>query len=501
MAGATGNTLASRDASSISPSLTVPAVPTGTTAGGSVGGNAGGNRPQGGGNRPGAGQQGGGNGGNRPGVGQQGGGFQPNTSGERPSLNFSREGGGLASLFGGSGGNFSSRFNRNRDETTSWFNFGGFGANASTITVPNGATNPIDGSEWTPSGTATGSLPTAPSTMQNTSSVITAQQEARDLTTQAAQEAAQTAQNNAQQAYDQFWADYYTAVDYAAQSYYQTVTASVDYAQQAYYDALNYTTTTIDYYVDYAAEYAEYCYYYPWDCYSYAYDETSGTYTNVEYVSDQPVATVTTGTVAVNWSAVGNVPVSSAEAYEALVVFANDQLGTVVQPLYAGDATQEIQQIMTQLPAEVEGYAALLSGIDTAYWGILNGGVGVVGKLDCSTGCSGENIPAELSSGSAGIYMLSVASPMPADSAGALALITQVYPALNGLAFAEVTNVETGMAYMATAYGLGEDANGQGITLAKVVYTGVMSINNQTVVYALVGVGEAQLQAFFSLMQ
>lgn len=155
-----------------------------------------------------------------------------------------------------------------------------------------------------------------------------------------------------------------------------------------------------------------------------------------------------------------------------LATLPNDQLGMVVQPLYAGDATQEIQLILQTLPSQPEGYAALLAAVDPAYWGVLQGGVAAVGQFDCSSGCSGENIPAELSAASAGVYMLNVSDPMPTDSTAALNLITTVYPALNGLAFAEVTNAESGMAYMATAYGIGEDANGQGTSVAKVVYAG-----------------------------
>jgi hypothetical protein len=312
--------------------------------------------------------------------------------------------------------------------------------------------------------------------------------------------AALEAQTNAQAAYDQLWTDYYAAVDSTAQTYYDTMTASVDYAQAAYIEAVDYSLSAIDYYTDYAAEYAAYCYAYPWDCYTYTYDSASQTYVDVSYVSDQPVATVQVSDVTVNWAGAVNSPTSSAQAYEALVVFANDQLGTVVQPMYAGDLTQEIQIIYSYLPAEAEAYAALLSSADPAYWGILNGGAAAVGSFDCSAGCGGQNIPAELSNASAGVYMLTVSAGMPADDNAALQLITTVYPALNGLAFAKVENAEAGLTYMATTYGLGAGADGQGASLAKLVYAGITQANGQTVVYTLVAVGQAQVDAFFALM-
>ena len=497
MAGASGNTYSGRDASSISGGFNPPATGQSVSVPDTTGGNrpdtSGGNRPEGGanpgGNRPNAGGQNG----ESPAIGQQNGerpAFSFGQNGERPSFSLSGEGGFLAGR-GESG--FAPQFNFSRGEGQTWQGFGGFGSDVENNDAPTGAPGNIDSSQWNPPSD-TSQIPAAPASMDEIDSVIAVQQEARG-------NAVEQTQNAAQQTYDQFWTDYYTAVDSAADVYYQTVTASVDYAQQAYYEALNYTVQTVDYYVDYATEYEQYCFYYSWDCYSYTYDENSGTYVNIEYVSDEPVATFTIEEVNVNWSDVPVEPTSSAEAYEAIVVFASEQLGMVVQPLYAGDATQEIQQIMTFLPPEAEAYAALLSGVDPAYWGILNGGVGVVGTLDCSSGCSGQDIPAELSAASAGVYMLTVTHPMPADSSAALDLITTVYPAFNGLAFAQIENVESGMAFMATTYGIGADASGQGTSVPKVVYAGVMQINNQTVVYGLVAVGEVQVTAFFNQFQ
>ena len=414
-------------------------------------------------------------------------------TGEAITFNF---GGGSGenpfSAFFGEQGMFS-QFQASRAEL-SWSEFGGFGSQASMDTPqPDGAPTGISNTTWQPPSSDSLPISTAPSILEDNQELLNAQ-------LQTWQDSSGQFQDTAQQTYDQFWSDYYAAVDYAAQAYYNSVSSSVDYAYNAYIAAVDYTTAQIDYYIDYAAEYSEYCYYYPWECYSYVYDEVSTTYINIEYVSDEPTSYVTLEEFWISWAAAGD-PASSPEAYTALVVFANDQLGTTVQPLYAGDATQQIQVLIQNLPPEAEAYAALLSTVDTAYWGIFNGGVGVVGEMDCSAGCTTDDIPAELSDASAGVYMLNVSAPMPQDDAGALDLITTVYPRLNGLEFAAITDVETGYAYMATAYGVGVDANGQSVTVPKLVVSGVMQVEGVTVVYAVVAVGQAHIDAYYNLMR
>lgn len=414
-------------------------------------------------------------------------------SGERPSLpSGTFDQGRSGEWFGGAEG-LKSRLNRAREEGMSWAEFGGFGVGAaSDVTPPQGAPGELSG-QWNP---LSDELPTAPSAMESIDAVIAAQ---KDAIAQATAEA----QAQAQAAYDQFWANYYAAVGYAADAYLEAVVASVDEAYALYMDALNQTVAAIDYTLDYAAEYAEYCYYYPWDCYSYVYDETTGAYQNVEANSDQPAGEVTVGevTAEATWPDTLDAPASSAEAYEALVVFASSQLGLVVQPLYAGALTEDIVLLIQQvLPDELQAYAALLASAQ-AYWGIVTGGVGAVAVGDCSaeTPCAPGDIPAALSDAAAGVYALRVAQTMPADAAGALDLITTVFPALNGLAFAQVADVETGLAFMATAYGVGVDADDHPVTVAKLIYAGVTPVEGQTVVYAMVAVGEAEIEAFYSL--
>lgn len=434
-----------------------------------------------------------GNGGTANGSRPSGGNFGNGSRGEGTSFSFggSTDASPFSSFFG-EAGSFS-QFQISRDGL-SWEEFGGFGSQTNPETsVPMGTPDNISRADWQPPSTDELPVTGAPSILEDNQDLISAQ-------IQTWQDSGQQAQDNAQQTYDQFWSDYYDAVDYAAQAYYNSVSSSVDYAYNAYISAVDYTTAQVDYYIDYAVEYAEWCYYYPWECYSYVYDETSNTYINIEYVSDQPTATVTLEEFLVNWSAIPVEPNSSAEAYSALVVFANDQLGITVQPLYAGDATPQIQSSLQYLPPEAEAYAALLSSMDGAYWGIFNGGVGVVGSFDCNAGCSLETIPAEFSDASSGVYMLNISAPMVNDDASALDLITTVYPKFNGLEFATIAEIESGYAYMATAFGVGIDDTGQSVTVPKLIVTGVTQVEGTTVVYSMVAVGQMHIDAYYNLM-
>jgi len=361
---------------------------------------------------------------------------------------------------------------------------------------------------WQPD-TLDGTVPEAPGAFSDLSGVVQAQGDAQAAIDQAlqdasesAQQAAQQAAASAQQAYDQFWNDYYSAVNYTANAYYNTVTSSADYLLQTYQQAVNYTTDAVDYYLAYAEQYVNYCAAYPWDCYSYVYDAAYNTYVYVGDISDEPVRTVTVGDVTTNVTInVAATPTPSAEAYEALVVFANDQLGAVVEPLYAGEATDAVLATFSYLPAELQAYLSNATSISgAAYWGLLNGGVGGVMVGDCATdsaNCviSTDNLSTQLTSASAGAYGLLTMQAMPATPGDALDLITTVYPKLDGLAFAQVTDVEGGLAFTATAASMGYDAaTMQPVSVAKVVYAGVVDVNGQAFVYALVGVGEGYVQ-------
>jgi hypothetical protein len=227
---------------------------------------------------------------------------------------------------------------------------------------------------------------------------------------------------------------------------------------------------------------------------------TTNTYVYVGDVSSTPISTTMLGEVTSTAAyPVSSTPAPSAEAYEALVVFANDQLGAVVEPLYAGAATDNVQNVMSNLPAEMEAFLlnTMASSMAT-YWGLLNGGVAAVAVGDCAPEADcwmdGDTLELTLSSSSTGAYGLITTATMPTTADEALALITRVYPKLEGLAFSEITDIETGMAFTATAAGLGLDPETQQpLSVAKVVYVGVVDFNDQPFVYALVAVGESHV--------
>ncbi len=312
------------------------------------------------------------------------------------------------------------------------------------------------------------------------------------------QQAAADASTQAQGAYDQLWTDYYTAVDTTAQTYYDTVSASTDYALQAYQEAVDYTTQAVDDYAGTYADYAAYCATYSWDCYSYTYDSTSGSYSYTGDTSSTATTQVTIGDVTINGSYPAETsPTPSADAYEALVVFANDQLAVTVDPLYAGSFTGDVQTIMAYLPAEIQALllnATSISG--NAYWGLMAGGAGVVLVGDCASSPSAcavnsDNLTTQLSSASAGTYGFLVSAAAPTSADAALQLVTQVYPKFTGLSFAQVTDVETGYLFMATTASMGIDpVTYQPVSVVKVIYSGVVTVNGQSFVYTLVGIGE-----------
>lgn len=321
---------------------------------------------------------------------------------------------------------------------------------------------------------------------------------ASDSAGQAADQAVQQAQTT----YDQFWSDYYAAVDSTAQTYYDTVTSSADYLLQSYEQAVDYTTQAVDSYTSDYDQYLAYCAQYPWDCYSYAYDAATGSYSYTGDVSNAPVTTVTIGDVTLNgaYPPAGG-PTPSPEAYEALVAFANDQLGATVDPLYAGTYTGDMAALLAYLPAEMQAYVQnLLAVAGAAYWGLWQGGGGAVMVGDCSTNPSAcaistDTLSAQLTSASAGVYSLLTREGMPASPDAALQLVTRVYPKLTGLSFAQVTDVESGYAFTATTASLGIDpVTHQPISAAKVIYAGVVNVNGQALVYALVGIGEGYVR-------
>lgn len=505
------------------PSPTIPEVNVPSGGGANVpSGNGGANVPSGG-SRP--------SGGQRPSGGN--GGANVPTGGERPSFDFSSTerpafGEGLPT-FGGGGSfdptNLQARFGERGTSNISleglfsgedlpWASMGGFGASAQGVNtdlnsetlnatldeVKQGVDSGLQGrstddTAWTAPAAYDGEM----------SGVITAQENAQAAAQQVgdtAQDTITQATEQAQATYDQFWTDYYAAVDYTAQTYYDTVTATADYMLQTYYAAVDYTVQTVDYYLAYYEQYAVYCFYYPWDCYNYAYDVATGTYYYVGDTSDQPVGTVTVGDVNVTIDYTAAVdPVPSAAAYEAVVLFANDQLAAVVEPQYAGDATTSIEEVLALVPDEFE--ALLVGVLDLScadYYALMTGGVSAVMVGDCSQNAQ-PNLDWALTSAAAGAYGLRASSSVPTTDAEALALITTVYPKLEGLAFAKVSNV-TGLAYTASTAGTGYDAvTGAPVSVPKVVYAGVSDVGGVPFVYAVVFVGQSYVEAVNTLVQ
>jgi hypothetical protein len=342
-----------------------------------------------------------------------------------------------------------------------------------------------------------------------------AAQEAAQQAAQQGQAAVDQAVETARQAYEQVWEDYYDAVDYAAEAYYEAVTGAIDYGAEtyeAYYDqAVAQAQQAINAYYEYYDDYLAYTQMYPWDSYAYTYDEASGQYTTTETVntyyynytsggSESAATTTVPISPTLSQSPVAppipQAPAPSAEAYEAIVVFANDQLGAVVTPVYAGEVTPETLALLANLPVQVQNplYNAQNMAVE-AYYGLLKGGVAAVAVGDCSPGASCQlsgDMPADLSSAALGSYVLTTAESMPATPGDALQLITLVYPKLTGLQFTQAAEMP-GYAFAAVTSSVGLQ-NGQPAVVTKVVFAGVINANGRTVVYATVGLGEVYAQ-------
>lgn len=355
-------------------------------------------------------------------------------------------------------------------------------------------------------------IPAVPTAFENLDRGAAAQ-EAAQAATEQGQEAVDQAVIATQEAYEQLWADYYDAVDYAAESYYDAATGAIDYGAETFEDYYNQAVSqaqqTVNSYYDYYDDYQTYTELYPWDSYAYSYDEATGEYVTTETTNNYytnyynngtesaasvtaPISTTVSQPAVA--SPVAQLPAPSQEAYQAIVVFANDQLGAVVTPVYAGQVTQETLALLASLPAQAQNpvYSAQNMAV-TAYYGLLNGGVAALALGDCSEGASCQlsgDIPADVSNVALGTYTLQTAEVMPTTPGDALELIQLVYPKLTGLQFTQAADVP-GYAFSATTTSVALDNNGQPAFVTKVVFVGVMDVNGRTMVYATVGLGEA----------
>lgn len=394
--------------------------------------------------------------------------------------------GGISSFFGGDAEQIAAQISQIRGGDIPWTTYGGFGNGGETAAGLAAALSE-GAAAW--QGTLDEALG---------ESLYTA----FEAQIAALENASTEALDAAQAAYDQYWQDYYTMLDSLAQEYFGMTLAD---AEALYQEALSITVTALSEFEENAETYAEYCLYYPWDCYNYAYDAASGVYEELEAVSDAPVAEVVLGEVTSSetlWAIADEMLLNSPEAFEAIMVFANDQLGLQVQPLYAGRATQDIVNYLMVLPAPAATYASMMVDVES-YWGLLNNGVAGVAIADCGADvvCNLDNMPQELSDASAGIYMIEIGAPMPRSSEEALHLVTTVFPAFNGLEFAEVVDSDIlGRAFIATTHGVGATNDGQPLTVAKLIFTGVSDYDGTVpAAFAVVAIGEAQIQAFYDM--
>jgi hypothetical protein len=192
---------------------------------------------------------------------------------------------------------------------------------------------------------------------------------------------------------------------------------------------------------------------------------------------------------------------SSAEAEGAVNGFASAHLGTTYNLLYAGaltssslspEAVAAIQGYGASLPAEVQSYINMIAnGSGAAYWGVFQNGMGVVALANCADnpGCqvTQESITLYITSSSAGVYSVYTGG-IAGDQNSALNMILAAYPGLNGLTFTPVTDTSQGYAFQAAGF---SRSGTQAVT--AVYYAGVVSTGGQSLVYAMVGVGEGYL--------
>ncbi len=233
---------------------------------------------------------------------------------------------------------------------------------------------------------------------------------------------------------------------------------------------------------------------FPWDCYTYRFNRSIYSYTYTGSANFLSANVAQLGAPAASISYPVQPPTPNPDAYQALLLFANDQLGAAVDPVYAGSATTDVQQVMQRLPLPIQAYflRAVGSSGSTA-WGLLSGGAAGVAVGDCAShpaNCA-DHPSNQLSSASAGIYGLLTNEAVVSTPPDALKLITTVYPKLNGLQFTQITDIEPGVAFRAITSSLGYDtATQQPISSPKIVYAGVVGVGDQAFVYALVGVGQ-----------
>ncbi|GEM_PF-2428869 len=285
------------------------------------------------------------------------------------------------------------------------------------------------------------------------------------------------------------------AVEAAAQGYYTTASRTIT-SIQSYLAATSAATQPTSGYLAYADQYTADCTIAPWECASYVYEAVTEVYLDNSALSDAPLNENTFA------AAVGTLqntvfpalidPVPSADAYQALVLFAIEHIGAVIDPLYAGTYTADVARVLTYLPDEVESLIAGVSGsADRVYWGLWQGGSGSVLFADCTDpqACmvGGETtFTATSVANEAGAYTLLTSEPAPTDANSALALVTRVYPALGGRGFTQITDISTGYAFSTLAQEALFDGEAALTVTYSAITAGTVDLNGRALVYVVV---------------
>ena len=190
------------------------------------------------------------------------------------------------------------------------------------------------------------------------------------------------------------------------------------------------------------------------------------------------------------------IPASSDEAKTVINTFASTYLGTSYDFLYAGSldgsTSAKWDAFVAKLPANVQSYiTAFSSAAGGSYWGLFKTGMGMTAIGDCTDNpnctISMDSLNVYLTTASSGIYSVYTAGTA-ASASDALNLIHSVYPALSSVAL-EAVSSNQGYVFQAVTYSTG--TNNKQVTASTRIYVaGVVKSGTQSLVYAVIGVGD-----------
>jgi hypothetical protein len=191
------------------------------------------------------------------------------------------------------------------------------------------------------------------------------------------------------------------------------------------------------------------------------------------------------------------VPGSSDEATTVINGFAATYLGTSYDFLYAGtldgsSLSANWDAFVAKLPANVQSYiTAFSTASGGSYWGLFKSGMGMTAIGDCTDNpnctISMDSLNLYLTGASSGVYSV-YTTGAPANATDALNMVHNVYPALSSIPLAAVTS-DQGYAFQAV--GTTSGVNNQQVTASTRVYVaGVVKSGTQSLVYAVIGVGD-----------